>query len=251
MIVWCSWHTVYMVDRRVKIAMYLILNCKNTSLVIQRKRNSQKCWNGLQNAGKYGIQCMESQQALCRGLLYQADFPSAARSWPHHKSPETEQKNPTQFQFHLTHITPLPGITGLAPLTAFSWPAVKFVCVTFPLEFSPHLSGIQRPFLSFFFFYGLCHHTCYFLHPVELLADYVGKNNSIISCGAASVLLKRKIYLSLKCRNWFLNSTISRRCLSTATATTWEWGRAGPWFGTWTCQPGPRSLKILFGSTGW
>lgn len=129
-----------------------------------------------QNAGKYLLSSpmwgVTIGFMLGGGLLYQADFPFTARSWPHHKSPETREKSPAQFQFHLTHLTPLPGITGLAPLTAFSWPAVWFVCLTFPLEFSLHLSGIQR--LIFSVFRGSVLTRC-FSHFAELLGDYMVK----------------------------------------------------------------------------
>lgn len=127
-----------------------------------------------QNAGKYLLS--SPMWGVTLAFMLEADFPFTARSWPHHKSPETREKSPAQFQFHLTHLTPLPGITGLAPLTAFSWPAVWFVCLTFPLEFSLHLSGIQR--LFFLCFSWLCPHTL-FLALCWIVGRLYGENCGI------------------------------------------------------------------------
>lgn len=80
-----------------------------------------------------------------RGVVYQADLPSSAGSWPHHKHPATREKSSAQLHFHLTYLTPLPGTTAPTPLTAFSWPAVWFVYLTFCLEISLHLTAIRSP----------------------------------------------------------------------------------------------------------
>lgn len=49
-------------------------------------------------------------------------------------------------------------------------------------------------------------------------------------CGLVSKLYKK--LTSLFHRNWFLSSTIFRRCLSTATTTIWEWEKMETWFVT-------------------
>lgn len=173
-----------------------------------------------------------------RGVVYQADLPSTAGSWPHHKHPASREKSSAQLHFHLTYLTPLPGITAPAPLTAFSWPAVWFVYLTFCLEISLGLTGIWS--LSVIASSRFCRIAVVCtvkLEPIRCDPERERNNNS-------SPLI-------LKHRNWYPSSSTSQRCLSTAMATIWGWGKTGSRFATWNCQPGPRNPKTLSGSTGW
>lgn len=169
-----------------------------------------------------------------RGVVYQAGLPSTAGSWPHHKHLATREKSSAQLHFHLTYLTPLPGITAATPLTAFSWPAVWFVYLTFCLEISLHLIVVRSP-------------------SHMLLPNYCrsrGKGGTAVRDQSVSSELKSLLFF-LKCRNWYPSSSTSQRCLSTAMATIWGWGKTGPRFVTWNCPPGPRNPKTWSGSTGW
>lgn len=127
-----------------------------------------------QNSGKYLLS--SSVYGITPGFMLGApllySLPLHCKVLTPSQEPRVQGENPTQFQFHLTHLTPLPGITGLAPLTTFFWPAVQFVCVTFLPEFSLHLSGVQKPFFSVFVALS---HMGYFLCLVQLLVDYMVK----------------------------------------------------------------------------
>lgn len=59
------------------------------------------------------------------------------------------------------------------------------------------------------------------------------------------------LFSFFKCRNWYPSSSTYQRCLSTAMATIWGWGKMEPRFVTWNCRPGPRNLRTSSGSTGW
>lgn len=161
-------------------------------------------------------------------LPYQTDFPSTARSWPHHKSPETSGEKPSSVPVSFN----APNTSAWNNWKSTSHHLLMPRCLLCLSYLSPRiLTSSQRDAERFFLTPFVFHGSSLKCHPVN-------------PCTSLFLPLSKR-------RSWFLSSTTSRRCSSTTTATIWGWGRTGPWFVTWSYLRGPRSPKTLSGSTEW
>lgn len=144
-----------------------------------------------------------------RGVVYQADLPSTAGSRPHHQHPASREKSSAQLRFHLTYLTPLPGITG-ANTSLCLLLACCLVCLSYLLPWnltSPHWGS--EPFC-----YRILTRYC------RIAVDCTVKTaQSDVILSVSSLLTTLSWSLVLKHRNWYPSSSTSQKCLSTAMAT--------------------------------